>query len=174
MIGEGAAIHHPSRVSSLMLCETPPASLTNAAQIWARGDGRARRGRSRAHSRRECHHGAPLTIATPGIHDGPGGSAALELAAIRLKVPPPPLSAPLPRDISRLVAGLVFHFRSITAGASPRARIGALVQRWLSLYGQRKTRLSPLQQTPSLSRYTLYTTTMSLSLSLRSRISRPY
>ena len=34
MIGEALAIHFPERVSSLMLCETPPASLRNAAEIW--------------------------------------------------------------------------------------------------------------------------------------------
>ena len=34
MIGEALAIHHPARVSSLMLCETPPASLKNAKEIW--------------------------------------------------------------------------------------------------------------------------------------------
>ena len=34
MIGEALAIHYPSRVSSLMLCETPPASLKNAGEIW--------------------------------------------------------------------------------------------------------------------------------------------
>jgi 3-oxoadipate enol-lactonase len=34
MIGEALALHHPTRVSSLMLCETPPASLKNAKQIW--------------------------------------------------------------------------------------------------------------------------------------------
>src|SRR5450432_4351786 len=30
MIGEALAIYYPSRVSSLMLCETPPQSLKNA------------------------------------------------------------------------------------------------------------------------------------------------
>jgi 3-oxoadipate enol-lactonase len=35
MIGEALAIHYSGRVSSLMLCETPPASLRNAAEIWA-------------------------------------------------------------------------------------------------------------------------------------------
>jgi 3-oxoadipate enol-lactonase len=34
MIGEALAIHYPSRVTSLMLCETPPASLKNAGEIW--------------------------------------------------------------------------------------------------------------------------------------------
>jgi len=34
MIGEALAIQFPNRVSSLMLCETPPASLRNAAEIW--------------------------------------------------------------------------------------------------------------------------------------------
>jgi 3-oxoadipate enol-lactonase len=34
MIGEALAIYFPERVSSLMLCETPPASLRNAAEIW--------------------------------------------------------------------------------------------------------------------------------------------
>ncbi|HEY4266428.1 MAG TPA: alpha/beta fold hydrolase [Micropepsaceae bacterium] len=34
MIGEALALHHSSRVSSLMLCETPPASLRNAQEIW--------------------------------------------------------------------------------------------------------------------------------------------
>jgi 3-oxoadipate enol-lactonase len=34
MIGEALAVHFPDRVFSLMLCETPPASLRNAAEIW--------------------------------------------------------------------------------------------------------------------------------------------
>lgn len=34
MIGEALAIHFPERVSSLLLCETPPAALRNAAEIW--------------------------------------------------------------------------------------------------------------------------------------------
>jgi 3-oxoadipate enol-lactonase len=34
MIGEALAIHYPSRVSSLLLRETPPASLKNAGEIW--------------------------------------------------------------------------------------------------------------------------------------------
>ena len=34
MIGEALAIRYPNRVSSLMLCETPPASLRNVAEIW--------------------------------------------------------------------------------------------------------------------------------------------
>ena len=34
MIGEALAIHFPQRVSSLMLCETPPAALRNAAEVW--------------------------------------------------------------------------------------------------------------------------------------------
>lgn len=35
MIGEALAIHFPQRVSSLMLCETPPAALRNADEIWS-------------------------------------------------------------------------------------------------------------------------------------------
>jgi 3-oxoadipate enol-lactonase len=35
MIGEALAIHHASRVSSLLLCESPPATLKNAKAIWA-------------------------------------------------------------------------------------------------------------------------------------------
>ena len=35
MIGEALAIRHPSRVTSLFLCESPPASLVNAKAIWA-------------------------------------------------------------------------------------------------------------------------------------------
>jgi 3-oxoadipate enol-lactonase len=35
MIGEALAIHHPARVASLLLCESPPASLKNAKTIWA-------------------------------------------------------------------------------------------------------------------------------------------
>ena len=35
MIGEALAIHFPSSVSSLMLCEAPPAALKNAGEIWA-------------------------------------------------------------------------------------------------------------------------------------------
>jgi 3-oxoadipate enol-lactonase len=35
MIGEALAVHHPSRVASLMLCETPPAALKNADEIWS-------------------------------------------------------------------------------------------------------------------------------------------
>jgi len=34
MIGEALAIHFPNRVSSLLLCETPPAALRNAAEVW--------------------------------------------------------------------------------------------------------------------------------------------
>jgi 3-oxoadipate enol-lactonase len=34
MIGEALAVHHLPRVSSLMLCETPPASLKNAKEVW--------------------------------------------------------------------------------------------------------------------------------------------
>jgi 3-oxoadipate enol-lactonase len=34
MIGEALAVQFPQRVSSLMLCETPPASLRNAAEVW--------------------------------------------------------------------------------------------------------------------------------------------
>jgi 3-oxoadipate enol-lactonase len=34
MIGEALAIHHARRVASLMLCESPPAALTNARAIW--------------------------------------------------------------------------------------------------------------------------------------------
>jgi 3-oxoadipate enol-lactonase len=34
MIGEALAIHYPARVGSLMLCETPPASLQNASEVW--------------------------------------------------------------------------------------------------------------------------------------------
>jgi len=34
MIGQALALHHASKLSSLMLCETPPASLKNAAEIW--------------------------------------------------------------------------------------------------------------------------------------------
>jgi len=34
MIGEALAIHFSERVSSLMLCETPPAALRNAAEVW--------------------------------------------------------------------------------------------------------------------------------------------
>ena len=34
MIGEALAVHHMSRVTSLMLCETPPASLKNAKEVW--------------------------------------------------------------------------------------------------------------------------------------------
>ena len=35
MIGEALAIHFGSAVSSLMLCEAPPAALKNAREIWA-------------------------------------------------------------------------------------------------------------------------------------------
>ena len=35
MIGEALAIHFPSSVNSLMLCEAPPAALKNAREIWA-------------------------------------------------------------------------------------------------------------------------------------------
>jgi 3-oxoadipate enol-lactonase len=34
MIGEALALDHPVRTSSLMLCETPPASLKNAKEVW--------------------------------------------------------------------------------------------------------------------------------------------
>jgi 3-oxoadipate enol-lactonase len=34
MIGEALALDHPLRTSSLMLCETPPASLKNAKDVW--------------------------------------------------------------------------------------------------------------------------------------------
>jgi len=34
MIGEALAVHYTPRVASLMLCETPPAALRNADQIW--------------------------------------------------------------------------------------------------------------------------------------------
>jgi 3-oxoadipate enol-lactonase len=34
MIGEAFALDHPLRVSSLLLCETPPASLKNAKEVW--------------------------------------------------------------------------------------------------------------------------------------------
>jgi 3-oxoadipate enol-lactonase len=34
MIGEALAIHHGARVASLMLCESPPAALKNAREIW--------------------------------------------------------------------------------------------------------------------------------------------
>ena len=35
MIGEALAIHFKQHVASLFLCETPPASLKNAREIWA-------------------------------------------------------------------------------------------------------------------------------------------
>lgn len=35
MIGQALAIHHAGRVASLMLCESPPAALTNAREIWS-------------------------------------------------------------------------------------------------------------------------------------------
>ena len=35
MIGQALALRHADKVASLMLCESPPASLTNVAQIWA-------------------------------------------------------------------------------------------------------------------------------------------
>ena len=34
MIGEALAIHHAGHISSLMLCESPPAALTHAKEIW--------------------------------------------------------------------------------------------------------------------------------------------
>jgi len=35
MIGQALALRHRAKVASLMLCESPPASLPNVAQIWA-------------------------------------------------------------------------------------------------------------------------------------------
>jgi 3-oxoadipate enol-lactonase len=35
MIGQALALRHASKVASLMLCESPPASLANVKQIWA-------------------------------------------------------------------------------------------------------------------------------------------
>jgi 3-oxoadipate enol-lactonase len=35
MIGEAFALRHPEKTASLLLCETPPASLVNAKAIWS-------------------------------------------------------------------------------------------------------------------------------------------
>ena len=35
MIGQALALRHPAKVASLVLCESPPASLPNVSQIWA-------------------------------------------------------------------------------------------------------------------------------------------
>jgi 3-oxoadipate enol-lactonase len=35
MIGQALALQHGAKVASLMLCESPPASLANVAKIWA-------------------------------------------------------------------------------------------------------------------------------------------
>jgi 3-oxoadipate enol-lactonase len=35
MIGEALAIHYGAKLSSLMLCESPPAALKNAKEVWA-------------------------------------------------------------------------------------------------------------------------------------------